>query len=89
MSQDLSIVARARAVSSKADFVEFLRALKADLVANPGDWENPTLGGYLAGMAEFARDIEGYYANRRESVDLEAPSWRVMAEILVAARVYQ
>jgi hypothetical protein len=40
-------------------------------------------------MSGFAGDIEGYDANRKEAVDLRRPSWRMFAEILVAARVHE
>ena len=89
MSEEISIVQRAKEVADKAQFVDFLRALHADLEKRPEEWENRTLGDYLEGMSRFTAAIEGYYSNRKESVDLERPSWRVLAEILVAASVYQ
>jgi hypothetical protein len=89
MSEGTSIAGRAREVADKAQFVEFLKALKTDLASHPGDWENNRLDSFLEGMSGFAGDIEGYYANRKEAVDLQRPSWRTFAEILVAARVYE
>ncbi len=75
-------------ISSKADFVNFVRSLRKSLKQDPSSWENDTLESFLGALERFADDIDGYYLNRGEDLP-EAPTWRMFAEILDAARVYE
>jgi hypothetical protein len=75
-------------VGSKAELVEFVRALAEDLSENRDGWENPTLETYLAALASWVEDSEGYYRNQGRAVPVE-PSWRDVAEMLMAATMYE
>lgn len=76
-------------VKSKEDFLKILSLLREDLHINSKQWENNTLESYLEAMEAWAMVMEKYYAQRDVDVDLERPSWRVFADILLAARVYE
>ena len=76
-------------VRNKADFQEFLVALSQDFATSAGNWENTDLHSFLEALAAYAGDIEGYYKNTRQPVDAAIPSWRVFAEMLCGARVYE
>jgi hypothetical protein len=75
-------------VGNKADLVEFVRALANDLTTNREEWENPTLEMYLVALASWLEDSDGYYRNQGRPVPVD-PSWRDVAEMLMAARIYE
>ncbi len=43
----------------------------------------------MGALAAYAQDIEGYYSNYKIPNDAETPSWRMFAEMLCGARVYE
>ncbi len=84
-----AFVERAQAIQSKADFTAFLPVLLQNYQSHPEEWENDNLELFLQGLAGFIENIEGYYKNVGLNVDLQNPSWRVFADALLAARVYE
>jgi hypothetical protein len=76
-------------VRTKEEFIVFLSALSDDFRANPEAWENNNLSSFIEALATYAQDIDGYYKNFNLPVDASIPSWRVFAEILCGARVYE
>jgi len=76
-------------VETKSDFMKILVYLLRDLSKHQDEWENITLADFLSAVHGFTGDIEGYYKNRGETVDLSQPSWSLFATILMAARVYE
>jgi hypothetical protein len=83
------LVKRAKAVRTKADLAAFVRLLLRNYREHPAEWENDSLGLYLEGLAGFVEDLQGYYSNAGAEVDPDRPGWRVLAELLLAARVYE
>ena len=77
-----------RQVRSKAEFLEFLEALRASLRDSPEQWENPTLERYLEALAAWVDACEYSYRNRGEPVP-SGINWRFMAEALAAAQIYE
>lgn len=84
-----ALVEKAEAIQSKADFDAFVQLLLRNYREYPDEWENNTLELFLQGLAGFVENMEGYYSNVGVRVDLERPGWRVLADILLAARVYE
>ncbi|RKP43257.1 DUF7660 family protein [Trinickia fusca] len=78
----------ARTVNSREDFIKFVEYLNEDYGQQQGQWENLTLGSYLGGLSAFATDMAGYYKNMGETVDVNTITWRMAAEMLLAATVY-
>ena len=76
-------------VKSKEDFEEFLHLLLQELREKRLAWENADLESYLGGLHGFILDMKGYYQNCGEVVDLRHPTWKMFADILLAARVYE
>lgn len=79
---------RVAGIKSKTDLVEFVEALAKDLRANPTAWENATLERYLAALASWLEDSDGYYRNQSRPIPV-TPSWRDVAEMLIAAKMYE
>ena len=79
----------AEQIQSKEDFEKFLRHLLQNLATSREQWSNVTLEQFLGGLCGFAHDMQGYYRNRGETVDLDQPTWKILADLLLAARVYE
>ena len=84
----MTLEERARAVRTRDDVVAFLAALMDDYRANGASWTNGDLLSFLAAMAAWSEDMEGFYENRGEDPASGSP-WRVLVDILMAARVYE
>jgi hypothetical protein len=76
-------------MQTKADFEHFLLLLMEDFKRNRNLWENRDLESYLSGLYGFVLDISGYYKNMGENINTGKPSWRQLADLLLAARVYE
>jgi hypothetical protein len=79
---------RAAEIRDRGQFVQFARALVADLRDHPDEWTNHDLAAYLEALAAWAEDMDGYYQNRGEPTP-EQPTWKTFGEILSAAKVYE
>lgn len=84
MLRDLSV----ETINSRADFVQFVRELCTDLETSAESWENSDLRSYLEAVAAWIEDMDGYYRNSDQPLP-QQPSWKILAEILLAARVYE
>lgn len=89
MRETESIEDFAESVKTKADFEKFLRLLIDDFRRKGETWGNQDLQAFLEGLFGFTVDMTGYYQNTHPKINLERPSWRVMADLLLAARVYE
>ena len=78
----------AKTVASREDFVKFVEYLNHDYQQKRDEWGNQTLEGFLGGLSGFANDMVGYYKNMGEVIDIERITWRMAAEMLLAATVY-
>lgn len=75
-------------MNSRGDLVNFIYALQDELTQHPEAWENKDLHTYLGALARFIGDAHGYYRNAKLDVDANVPSWRLLADSLQAASVY-
>jgi hypothetical protein len=77
-------------IKSKDDFLVFMDALLRNYRSAPQTWENRSLDDYLDAIARWVESIEWYYKNNEiKDVDLASMNWRVMADILMAAKLYE
>ncbi|GAA3970300.1 DUF7660 family protein [Hymenobacter antarcticus] len=77
------------AISSRQDFVVFLQQLRSDYLKNGKDFENQNLGDFLEALSAYAADIPGYYNNMSMAVNADTASWRVFADMLRGATIYE
>jgi hypothetical protein len=75
-------------LKSKEDFIRFMELLILDLKNNPSEWTNQSLQSYLEAIASWTEDMDGYYQNNNLSVPREI-TWNVLANILMAAKMYE
>ena len=75
-------------ISSREDFVAFVRSLSRSLRDFPDDWENANLEDFLSALAAWVEDMGGYFENRGESPP-QTPDWKLLGQMLLAARIYE
>lgn len=66
--------------ASAADVIRTLRELRADLQRNPDGWENGTLERYLEAMEAWVTAVGPRVGD---------PSWRFVALMLEAGKIYE
>ncbi len=77
-------------IKSKEQFINFLKQLSKDFSDNPDSWSNGNLPEFLSAMQSWAEDMDGYYENLKISdINMSNGSWRIFADILVAAKNYE
>lgn len=76
-------------IKNKEDFEEFLRLLLEDLRTNREEWSNQNLDSYLDAMYGFTISMGSYYKNKKEFFDESQITWKNVADILLAAIVYE
>ncbi len=84
----LSISDQASSVETREDLVEFLEALGRDFLSNSQAWENITLNSYFDAASRWLDVADAYFANHGEPAP-EVPSWKLFAQILAAATIYE
>ena len=84
-----ALVERAELIQTREDFTVFVSLLLRNQQEHPEEWENNTIELFLQGLGGFVGSIKGYYSNIGSDVDTERPGWRVLADALLAARVYE
>ncbi|MFD1466874.1 hypothetical protein ACFQ48_01460 [Hymenobacter caeli] len=81
------------AIQSRQGFAHFLNHLLVAYQSNGKDWENQKLGDFLEALAAYATDIDGYYRNISSAdelvVNADVASWRVFADMLRGATIYE
>ena len=82
------LINKIEALNTKEDFISFLELLVQDLRSNPGEWENKSLESYLEAAASWTEDMEGYYKNNNLPIPQNV-NWKVFANILIAAKMYE
>lgn len=75
-------------VSTHADAAALVRQMLADLRAYPSAWENATLDRFLGALAVIFDTLPALYADRGEQFP-DQPTWKLLAEALVAASGYE
>ena len=71
---------------SRQDLADFIDQFRDSLRQDPESWENKGLVSFLEALSAWTREMDGYFINRGEPVP-DVPSWRLIAQMLLAARV--
>ena len=85
-SDDLSDFAET--VNSRESFLKFLNHLMENYKNHKDEWDNSRLEDFLEGFLGFTTDIQGYYDNSNQKVDVEVITWKMLTDMLTAAIVY-
>jgi hypothetical protein len=76
------------AIGTKEELADFVTALRDDLETRRDEWENPTLERFLSAMEAWIRSMDQYYTNTGQQ-PIQTPTWRTLADILYAAKIYE
>jgi hypothetical protein len=87
-SQTVPLEEAVQQVRSRADLATFIGALLADLRERPDEWENRDLNDFLEALKAWILDMDGYYQNIGEKMP-EQPGWKIIGQMLLAARIYE
>lgn len=80
--------ARASKLLSRSELAGFLEQLADSLLEEPESWENVDLESFLRAWSAWLHDMDGFFANLGEPVP-DSPSWQLIAQMLMAARIYE
>ncbi len=84
-----ALIESAERISTREEFTAFAKELADNLNCHPEEWQNATLTDYIRGLAGFVENMDGYYANNKAEVNCNLPIWRIFADALLAARIYE
>ncbi|WP_267402282.1 MULTISPECIES: hypothetical protein [unclassified Chryseobacterium] len=74
---------------SKQEFIQFIENLRLDFIENKEQWENKTIEDYLEAISHYVEDIDGYYKNSNQDINLEKVNWKVLSDILKGSSIYE
>lgn len=80
---------RPEEVTDRDSFIRYLQHLQKNIRNNEFQLENNTTIGFLEAMERYTGDIQRYYDNTQLPLNADAPSWRVFADIITGATVYE
>lgn len=84
----MTLAEQCNSIRSREDLAEFVKALCKDLRENPESWENPNLDRFLEALGAWVEDMDGYYLNQGQLVP-QQPDWKIVGDILMAAKMYE
>lgn len=73
---------------TRAELAGFIDQLADSYLESPEHWENDTIESFLRAWSAWLNDMDGFFINRGEPVP-ESPSWQLIAQMMLAARVYE
>jgi len=80
------IMSEIEKVESREDLASFIQQLRGSM--RDSAWANRDLQSYREAMAAWISALDGYFENKGEPCP-EQPSWKTVAQILVASAIYE
>ncbi len=85
----MRVTEQVSAIETKDDLAAFVGELRQDLLSRPDEWQNVTLDHYLESLSAWLTDVADDYFHVNGAKIPEAPSWRALGEMLLAAKYYE
>jgi hypothetical protein len=60
-----------------------------ELKGKKANWKNEKIENFIESIIAYSEDIDGYYQNMNFSTSAETPTWRIFAQILKGATIYE
>lgn len=73
-------------VVDKESFIAFVTQLSNE---DARKWSSRTTSDFIETIAHYTEDVQGYYDNTNQPIDSNKASWRVFADILKGATIYE
>lgn len=80
---------RVVSVGNQKELAAFVEELANSLSTDPASWGNTSLESYLRAMAAWVNDMDGYYRNTGQNFSENQVSWKNIADMLMAATMYE
>lgn len=74
---------------TREDFIQCLNDLRKSLKEEPQKWENTSLEDFLEAMVAYTGAIQQMYINTNQNINADEPNWKVFADILEGAAIYE
>ncbi|WP_163401440.1 DUF7660 family protein [Flavobacterium fluviatile] len=74
---------------NKAEFIDSIKKLRTDFELNNDNWDSQTIPEYLEAIERYAEDIQGYYDNTNQNINAEVANWKIFADIMKGASIYE
>ncbi len=75
-------------IKDKETFIDFVRSLKSDYQNNK-ERAISSIDEFIENICAYAEDIDGYYKNMHFETSTKTPTWRIFAQILKGATIYE
>lgn len=75
-------------VVARKDLARFIAILRKDFRESKKAWRNRDLDSYLEAMSAWIDDMDALYSNTGRELPKQ-PTWKNVAEMLIAPRVYE
>lgn len=76
-------------VVDQASMARFIKGLADDYCEHREDWANDDLESFLRAMSAWVEDMDGYYKNVGQPYTEKDISWKNIADMLIASKVYE
>ncbi len=76
-------------VFDRATFISFVDTLRNQLISGDTTFTNVNLPDFLEALSSYTEDIQGYYDNTGQPINANEPGWKVFADILKGASMYE
>jgi hypothetical protein len=76
-------------VLDRKSFSKFAEKLLINYEQNGKNWEVKRIEDFIENISRYAEDIDGYYTNMNFETSAETPTWRIFAQILKGATIYE
>ena len=77
-------------VKTRDDFIAFIKNLLRNLQEHPEEWQNISLEDYLESVAAWVEDMSDiYYRNIGKPIPKKHLTWKYLAEVLYAGKIYE
>ena len=84
----MSLIEKHAQIENRDTLIEFFEAFQHDYDSNQDDWENVDLRSFLEAMKVWVQDMDGYYENTGRKMP-STPSWQMIGDIMMGARIYE
>ncbi len=74
---------------TRENFIQYLNDIRKSLKEEPQKWENTSLEDFLEAMVAHTGAIQQMYINTNQNINADEHNWKVFADILEGAAIYE
>ncbi|KAA1244548.1 hypothetical protein [Aquimarina sp. RZ0] len=76
-------------IYSRKEFINFLKVILDEYQKHPERWENHKMEDFLEAMIRYSDDVQQYYKNTNQEINADEAQWKVFADIIKGASIYE